>query len=117
MGQQLRRMANFTPEEEDEIARAFNICDNNNDGMLSTGELKLYLFGLGCNLSKAQMVEISSMGNQNEEQAKRTFEQYRDQELVTIDTINSVFRTWDSNSDGTVPFDTIMAPVNDGNDM
>merc|ERR1712167_421150 len=81
-------------------------------------ELQLYLFGLGCNLTKKQMIELSSTGGELDEAAARAaFIKYRDEELVTLDQIMNVFRTWDSTNSGTVPYSTIMAEVGDGNDM
>merc|ERR1711990_1430661 len=111
-------MPEFTNEEEEEIARAFKICDANTDGKLNSSELQLYLFGLGCNLTKKQMIELSSTGGELDEAAARAaFIKYRDEELVTLDQIMNVFRTWDSTNSGTVPYSTIMAEVGDGNVM
>merc|ERR1712159_489482 len=116
MGTVAIAMSNLTPEEEEEVALAFKICDSDSDGSLNPGEAQLYLYGLGCNLTKEQVNELGS-AKLSEEAARDMFLKFRPTSLPSAPEICNVFRTWDPSGTGEVDWDVIMQPVGDGKDV
>eukprot|EP00656_Telonema_subtile_P027415 TRINITY_DN294_c0_g1_i1.p1 TRINITY_DN294_c0_g1~~TRINITY_DN294_c0_g1_i1.p1 ORF type:complete len:175 (+),score=36.36 TRINITY_DN294_c0_g1_i1:158-682(+) len=109
-------MSNLTPDEEEEVTLAFKICDSDGDGVLNPSEAQLYLYGLGCNLTKEQLNELGS-AQLSESSARDMFLKFRPSSTPTAPEICNVFRTWDPAGTGEVDWDVIMAPVGDGKDV
>merc|ERR1711924_502931 len=102
-------------EETEEIERAFKIVDSDGDGKISQSELHLYLFGLGCNLTKKQMNECPT--SCDEATARAKFEEYKPEEVVSEAELQGIFNTWDDKNTGEVSWKQITTPVGDGDDI
>merc|ERR1711918_313590 len=101
--------------QAEEIARAFKIVDSDGDGKISTSELHLYLFGLGCNLTKKQMNDCPTSCDESTARAK--YDEYKPEEVVTEAELQGIFNTWDDKSEGKVSWKQITTPINDGDDI
>merc|ERR1711939_933795 len=100
-------------EEQEEIERAFKIVDSDEDGIISQSELHLYLFGLGCNLTKSQMNDCPA--SCDEATARAKYEEYKPEEAMPADhmmlELRRIMSTWDETGDGKVAWSHITAPL------